>query len=96
MSMNDDAIDAVKTPDADQRVLDRFAQLHSLALGAIDSLKLTNKKMFLNNANQLTKPGVESTGTYGAGVVRRVKSAMRGPARPPGINASTRAGPSPA
>ena len=25
MSMNDDAIDAVKTPDADQRVLDRFA-----------------------------------------------------------------------
>ena len=93
MSMNDDAIDAVKTPDADQRVLDRFVQLHSQALGAIESLKLTNKKMFLNNANQLNKPGAEGSGTYGSGVDRRVKSAIRGSQRPPGMSANTRAAP---
>ena len=65
MSMNEDAMDAVKTPDANMKVLNRFAYLHSLALSAIENLKLTNKKMFLNNANQIGKQGNEISGAYG-------------------------------
>ena len=86
MSMNDDAMDAMKTPDANQKVLDRFSHLHSLALNAIDNLKLTNKKMFLNNANQIGKPGAEGSGAYGTQIDRRVKSAIRGQ-RAPGMHA---------
>ena len=88
MSMNDDAIDAVKTPDANMKVLARLAELHHLALGAIDNLKLTTKKMFIN-ANQAGQPGAEGGGTYTSSIDRRVKSVVRG--RPPGIVINTRA-----
>ena len=76
-SVHDDEIDAVKTPDADERVLSKFESLHGLAVGVIDSLKLTNKKMFLN-ANQVNRHGTETSGT----MEKRYKSAIRSGARP--------------
>ena len=78
-SVHDDEIDAMKTPDADQRVLDRFEQLHNLAIGVIDSLKLSNKKTFLNNANQASRQGQDSS----SNVEKRYKSAIRGGNRTP-------------